>query len=112
MSLAQRVHFLQNMFQMTALTFVSVINKYHINGLHLFWDTLYIILEKLKQTVKKNLIIFCYWHEFYWNFNSLDIRRKWLFSLITVVKVSLVVAKSHNFLKTKFSEIQKNSEIS
>ena len=26
---------------MTAIAFVSVINNYHINGLHLFWDTLY-----------------------------------------------------------------------
>ena len=26
---------------MTAIALVSVINYYHINGLHLFWDTLY-----------------------------------------------------------------------
>ena len=41
MSLAQRMHFLQDMFQMTAIALVSVINHNHINGLHLFWDTLY-----------------------------------------------------------------------
>ena len=34
--------FLQDMFQMTAVALVSVINHYHINGLHLFWDTQYI----------------------------------------------------------------------
>ena len=28
--------FLQNVFQMTAIVLVSVINHYHINGLHLF----------------------------------------------------------------------------
>ena len=41
MSQAERVHFLQ-MFQMTAIAFVSVINHYYINELHVFWDTLYI----------------------------------------------------------------------
>ena len=41
MSLAQRVHFLQDVFQMTAIVLVSVIN-HHINGLYLFWDTLYL----------------------------------------------------------------------
>ena len=33
------MYFLQDMFQMTAIAFVSVINHYHINGLHLFGDT-------------------------------------------------------------------------
>ena len=28
--------FLQDMFQMTAIALVSLINHYHINGLHLF----------------------------------------------------------------------------
>ena len=42
MSLAQRMHFLLGVFQMTAIALVSVINHYHINGLHLFWDTLYV----------------------------------------------------------------------
>ena len=37
MSLAQRMHFLQDMFQMTAVAQVSVINHYHINVLHLFF---------------------------------------------------------------------------
>ena len=41
MSLAQRMYFLLDVFQMTAITLVSVINLYHIKGLHLFWDTLY-----------------------------------------------------------------------
>ena len=36
MSLAQKIHFLQSVFQMTAIAIVSVINPYHINGLHLF----------------------------------------------------------------------------
>ena len=39
MSLAQMMHFLQDMFQMTAIALISVINHYHINGLHLFRDT-------------------------------------------------------------------------
>ena len=38
------MHFLLDMFQMTTIAFVSIINHYHINGLHLFWDTLYIKL--------------------------------------------------------------------
>ena len=42
MSQAQRVHFLQDVFQMTTITLVSIINHYHINGLHLFWDTQYV----------------------------------------------------------------------
>ena len=42
MSLAQRIHFLHYMFQMTAIALVSVINHYHINGLHPFWNTVYI----------------------------------------------------------------------
>ena len=33
--------FLQDVFQKNATALVSVINHYHINGLHLFWDTLY-----------------------------------------------------------------------
>ena len=41
MLLAQRMDFLQHVFQMTAIVIVLVINHYHINGLHLFWDTLY-----------------------------------------------------------------------
>ena len=36
MSLAQRMHFLQDVYQMTAIEIVSVINHYHINGLYLF----------------------------------------------------------------------------
>ena len=37
MSLAQRMHFLQDVFQITAIAFVSEINYYHINGINLFW---------------------------------------------------------------------------
>ena len=35
-SLAERIHFLQDVFQMAVIALVSVINHYHINGLHLF----------------------------------------------------------------------------
>ena len=42
MSLTQRIHFLLDIFQMSTIVFVSVINHYYINGLHLLWDT-YII---------------------------------------------------------------------
>ena len=40
MSLAQRMHFLQDVFQITVIALVSVINHYHFNGMCLFWDTL------------------------------------------------------------------------
>ena len=36
MSLAWRMHFLLDVFQITAIALVSVINHYHINGLYLF----------------------------------------------------------------------------
>ena len=42
MSKAERMHFLLDVFQMTAIVTVSEINHYHINGLHLFEYTLYI----------------------------------------------------------------------
>ena len=42
MSLSQMGHFLLDIFQMTSIALVSVINHYHDNGLHLFWDTLYL----------------------------------------------------------------------
>ena len=35
MSPVQRMHFLQEVLQMIAIAIVSVINHYHINGLHL-----------------------------------------------------------------------------
>ena len=38
LSLAQMMHFLLDVFQMTAIVLVSVINHYHLNGLHLFCD--------------------------------------------------------------------------
>ena len=40
MSLAQRMHFLRDVFQMTDIELVLVINHYYIDGLHLFLDTL------------------------------------------------------------------------
>ena len=36
--------FLPDVFQITTIVLVSVKNHYHIDGLHLFWDTLYICL--------------------------------------------------------------------
>ena len=39
MSLGQRIFFLQDVFQMSAIALVSVINPYPINGFYLFWDT-------------------------------------------------------------------------
>ena len=47
MSLAQRMHFLQDVFQMTAIALVTIINHYHINRLHLSWDTLYDVIQNL-----------------------------------------------------------------
>ena len=41
MSPAQRMHFLQDVFQMTTIAPISVINHYYINVLYLFWDTLF-----------------------------------------------------------------------
>ena len=41
MSLAQMMHFLQDVFKMNVIALTSVINHYHINGWHLFWVTLY-----------------------------------------------------------------------
>ena len=35
------MHFLHDVFQLTAIALVSEINHNHINVLHLFWDTLY-----------------------------------------------------------------------
>ena len=46
MSLTQRMHFLEDVFQMTGIVLVSGINHFHINGLHLFWDTLYLCEKK------------------------------------------------------------------
>ena len=36
--------FLEYVFQMTAIAFISVINRLYINELHLFWDTMYLRL--------------------------------------------------------------------
>ena len=38
---------------MTTIVLVTVINQYHINGLHLFWDTLY-YPQLLKRSLNKN----------------------------------------------------------
>ena len=38
--------FLLDVFQMTDIALVSVKNHYHINRLHLFWDTLFFIKYK------------------------------------------------------------------
>ena len=46
MSLTERMHFLQDVFEMIAIVLVFVINQYHLNGLYLLWDTLY--LEQIK----------------------------------------------------------------
>ena len=48
MSLTQGILFLHGVFQMTAIALVFVTNGYLINGLHLFWDTLYIKKESWK----------------------------------------------------------------
>ena len=50
MSVAERMHFLQDVFQMTAIALVSVINDYYTKGLHLFWDTLYLSMFTTKNT--------------------------------------------------------------
>ena len=39
MSSAQKMHFLQDVFQMTSIALISEINHNQINGLPLFWDT-------------------------------------------------------------------------
>ena len=39
MSLAQMMHFLQDVFHMNDIELVSVINNYHNNELHLYCDT-------------------------------------------------------------------------
>ena len=54
MSLAQMMHFLPDVFQMTAIMLVLVI-KHNTNGLHLFWDTMYLLIirkEKICYVIK------------------------------------------------------------
>ena len=41
------MHFFLDVLQMTAIVLVSVIDYYHINELHLFWDTLYNSLQRI-----------------------------------------------------------------
>ena len=70
MFLFQRRHFLLHVFQMTAIALLSVMNRYHTNGLHLFWDTLnenekkkkngYRVLYKVLQKIFLKLSI---WHK-------------------------------------------------
>ena len=42
MYLIQRMDILLDVFQMTSIALILVLNHNHINGLHLFWETLYI----------------------------------------------------------------------
>ena len=42
MSSWKNAFFFRILFQMTTIVFISVINHDHINGLHLFWNTLYV----------------------------------------------------------------------
>ena len=58
MSLTQRMHFLLDVFQMTAIALVSVIN-YHINGLHLLLDPLYLIKFHMFIDIVSILRILC-----------------------------------------------------
>ena len=88
----QRMHFLQTLFQMTVIVLVSVIKHYHINRLHLFWDSLslslyiyiyiYIYIEKrerererkrerereMNKSVKTNWNSFCVFY--FWLFST------------------------------------------
>ena len=46
------MHFLLGVLHMTTIALASVINHYHINGLHLFWDTLYfteVVIDKRRK---------------------------------------------------------------
>ena len=44
MSLAQRMQFLQGVFQMTTIALLSVIKQYHINEGCIYFDTIYIYI--------------------------------------------------------------------
>ena len=59
MSLAQSMYFLQTVFQMTTIALVSVMNHNHINGLHLFWDTVY--YSKLIKSLYENKYLLDMW---------------------------------------------------
>ena len=59
MYLAERMHFLQDVIQMTTIAFVSVINYYHIYGLHQFWDTIYIYIYIYIYMVSQNCVCVC-----------------------------------------------------
>ena len=52
MSLTQMTHFFQDVFQMTAITLLSVTYHYHINGLYRFWDTLQTYLFNFDKGIK------------------------------------------------------------
>ena len=108
----------------TVLLFVFVASLYCFNSI---WSFYFV--------VSGHLIILCYLHvQFFFfrysneqktnekktewfflfiiatNFNetsNLDTHRKWLFSLV-IVKIPLLVTKSHVFLKRKFSKIPRN----
>ena len=42
------MHFLEDVFKIIAIALVSVMNFYHINGLPLFWDHLYMLYIDLR----------------------------------------------------------------
>ena len=49
--------FLLDVFQLTDIVLVLVINHYHMNGLHLFWDTQYLV--KLRKYYRISVINHC-----------------------------------------------------
>ena len=60
-----------DVFQMTTIVLVSVINHYHINGLLLFWDTLY-YRWKVKFVAERTLY-FCLARNLIWPLGSPNI---------------------------------------
>ena len=64
--------------QMTAIALVSIINHYHIDRLHLFWDTLYFSENnKLQREVRSFSAIYC---------SSTTMALAWNYSLIFYFK--------------------------
>ena len=51
---AQRMNLITDVFQMAGTAPLSNMNHYHINGLHLFWDTLFLYLSLYIYIVKSN----------------------------------------------------------
>ena len=77
MSQALRMHFLQDVFQMITFALVSVINQFHINELHLFWDTLYSISFFFVKSLFKS---FCFLHSVLLNINNFLFQTPHIFS--------------------------------